>query len=89
MNKKVAVCVIIAAIAVIYAKTCKAETICIELTPQNVIDIRLSIEEIESIDQEAGDIKHHDLVSRADTMLAKIEARIERINKFQKEHGHK
>lgn len=90
MNKKVAICVIIAAIAVIYAKTCKAETphVDIKLTTLQVAELSISLTEIENIDHEGWESKGQSFESRADDMLDRIAARIARIEKFQKEHGH-
>ncbi len=90
MKKITIIFVIIALIAVIYNKTCKAESVPMlvkktvkQLTPEQKTELTQAVQELESIDWEALDRQAEDLINRADDMLCRLEERIERIKKFQ------
>ncbi len=91
MNKKVIICVIIAVIAIAYNKVCKAEPInpSVKLTHEGVKDINKAYANLHSVDWYELDKQAVELIERADDMLCRLEERIARIEKFQKEHGHK
>ena len=87
MKKITIICVIIALVAVVYNKTCKAESI--DLPVESTQELSQAFSDLAAIDWVELDKQAIDLVNRADDMLFRLEERIARIEKFQKEHGHK